>query len=98
MLRGSGLRVAAVLASPASGLRMELLTDQPGLQVYTGDGLGRRAPEAAAGLRPRSGIALEPQLFPDSPNRPDFPSATLRPGEVYRSVIRWQFGGDEDRA
>ena len=98
VLRGTGLRVAAVLASPASGLRMELITDQPGLQVYTGDGLGRRAPEAAAGLHPRSGIALEPQLFPDSPNRPDFPSATLRPGEVYRSVIRWQFGGDEDRA
>ena len=92
VLRGSGLRVVAVLVSPRSGLRMELLTDQPGLQVYTGDGLGLRAPEAAAGLRPRSGIALEPQLFPDSPNRPDFPSATLRPGDVYRSVTRWQFG------
>ena len=97
VLRGSGLRVAAVLSSPASGLRMELLTDQPGLQVYTGDGLGLRAPEAEAGLRPRSGIALEPQLFPDSPNHPDFPSATLRPDEVYRSVIRWQFGAVADR-
>ena len=97
VLRGRGLRVAAVLASPTSGLRMELLTDQPGLQVYTGDGLGTRAPEAAAGLRSRSGIALEPQLFPDSPNRPDFPSATLRPGAVYRSAIRWQFGALADR-
>jgi aldose 1-epimerase len=92
VLRGSGLRVVAGLESPVSGLRLELLTDQPGLQVYTGDGLGLRAPEADAGLRPRSGIALEPQLFPDSPNRPDFPSATLRPGEVYRSTIRWRFG------
>jgi aldose 1-epimerase len=92
VLRGAGLRAVAVLASPVTGLRLEMLTDQPGLQVYTGDGLGLRAPEASAGLRPRSGIALEPQLFPDSPNHPDFPSAALRPGEVYRSTIRWQVG------
>ena len=97
VLRGSGLRVAAVLESATSGLRMELLTDQPGLQVYTGDGLGLRAPEVAAGLRPRGGVALEPQLFPDSPNHPEFPSATLRPGEVYRSRIRWRFGAVAER-
>ena len=97
VIRGSGLRVAAVLSSPTSGLRMELLTDQPGLQVYTGDGLGVRRSEPEAGLRPRRGIALEPQLFPDSPNHPDFPSATLRPGDAYRAVIRWQFGAVADR-
>jgi aldose 1-epimerase len=92
VLRGAGLRAVAALASPVTGLRVEMLTDQPGLQVYTGDGLGLRAPEASAGLRPRGGIALEPQLFPDSPNHADFPSAELRPGEVYRSTIRWQIG------
>ncbi|MBD8868832.1 aldose epimerase family protein [Nocardioides donggukensis] len=85
VLRGSGLRHVATLSAPATGLQVELSTDQPGLQVYTGDQL-------AAPLRPRAGIALEPQLFPDTPNRPDFPSATLRPGETYRSRIAWRFG------
>jgi aldose 1-epimerase len=74
---GTGLRPVAVLASPATGLRLEVRSDQPGLQVYTGGALG--------------GVALEPQRFPDSPNRPDFPSAVLRPGETYRSRIEWVF-------
>ena len=69
----------------------------PGLQVYTGDGLEAAVPTGprrggGGGPGPRGGVALEPQLFPDSPNRPDFPSATLRPGETYRSTIRWRFG------
>ena len=84
VVRGEGVRTVAVLDSPASRLRMELVSDQPGLQVYTGDGLG-------GGLTPRGGVALEPQLFPDSPNRPHFPPATVRPGETYRSTIRWRF-------
>ena len=91
VVRGEGPRTVAVLESPASGLRMELISDQPGLQVYTGDGLGSGRPDGD-GPAPRSGLALEPQLFPDSPNRRDFPTATLRPGEIYRSTIRWRFG------
>ncbi len=74
---GTGLRTAAVLESPRTGARLELRSDQPGLQVYTGGELG--------------GVALEPQRFPDSPNHPDFPSAVLRPGETYRSRIEWVF-------
>ena len=75
---GTGMRTAAVLESPKTGLRLEVRSDQPGLQVYTGGELG--------------GVALEPQRFPDSPNHPDFPSAMLRPGETYRSCIEWVFG------
>ena len=74
---GSGLRTAAVLESPRTGTRLEVRSDQPGLQVYTGGELG--------------GVALEPQRFPDSPNHPDFPSAVLRPGETYRNRIEWVF-------
>lgn len=92
VIRGEGHRAAAVLSSSRTRTRLELHADQPGLQVYTGnflDGSGR----SSEGLRYRQGdgIALEPQLFPDSPNRPDFPSAVLRPGETYRSTIDLRF-------
>jgi aldose 1-epimerase len=90
---GSGLRVAAELASAATRTRMVLSTDQPGLQVYSGcwfDGSGRSITGSA--YDKGAGVALEPQLFPDTPNRPDFGSAVLRPGEAYRSQIEWQFG------
>jgi aldose 1-epimerase len=92
VLDGSGLRVAAELSSPATRTRMVLSTDQPGLQVYSGtwfDGSGRSTTGAAYGKG--AGVALEPQLFPDTPNRPDFGSAVLRPGETYRSRIEWRF-------
>jgi len=83
---------AATLTSPATGTRMELHTDQPGLQVYTGnflDGSGRSA--GGRLLRQGDGIALEPQLFPDSPNQPAFPAPWLAPGESYRSFVEWRF-------
>ena len=73
---GEGMRTVATLE--AEGVRLELEADQPGLQVYTG-GNGRVP-----------GVALEPQLYPDTPNRPEWPSAVLRPGETYswRQVVR----------
>ena len=75
VLDGEGLRTVAVLETDL--MRLELDTDQPGLQVFTGGG---EIP----------GVALEPQLYPDSPNRPEWPSAVLRPGETYRwrQVVR----------
>lgn len=76
---------AARLESPAGDLALEVWTDRPGLQLYTGDHLA--TPPVGPGGRafaPRAGLCLEPQHFPDSPNRPAFPSCTLRPGEVYR--------------
>jgi aldose 1-epimerase len=91
VIDGEGLRTHAVVTSRVSGLRLEVLSDQPGLQVYTGNFLDGSALDATGRmLRQGDGLALEPQLFPDSPNRPDFPSATLRPGETYRSRIQWR--------
>ena len=93
VVRGDGFRRAAVLESPPAGTRLEVWSDQPGLQVYTGNFLdGTRRSTSGARYRQGDGIALEPQLFPDSPNRPEWPSAVLVPGETYRSVIEWHFG------
>jgi aldose 1-epimerase len=64
--------VAAVLSEPTSGRRMEVVTDHPALQVYTANHVGHM------------GVALEAQGYPDAPNRPEFPSCVLRPGETYR--------------
>lgn len=93
---GEGLRTAAVLESPRTGTRLRLRSDQPGLQVYTGNVLdGTRRSTSGGRYRQGDGIALEPQLFPDSPNRPAWPSSVLRPGQTYRSVLEWEFGGVE---
>jgi aldose 1-epimerase len=93
VLDGDGWSRAAVLEGPRTETRMEVWTDQPGLQVYTGNFLdGRSTSRAGSLLRQGDGIALEPQFFPDSPNRPGWPSPVLLPGEVYRSRIEWRFG------
>ena len=92
VIDGEGLRTAAVLESLRTGTRLRLSSDQPGLQVYTGNFLdGTRRSTSGGRYRQGDGIALEPQLFPDSPNRPAWPSAILRPGETYRSVLEWEF-------
>ncbi|MFD4574857.1 aldose epimerase family protein [Streptomyces sp. NPDC058417] len=75
----------AELYDPASGRVLTVATTEPGIQVYTGEHLG-------APLSPGQGIALETQHFPDSPNRPEFPSTRLLPGEVYRSETVYGFG------
>ena len=81
-----------MLASPASGIRLELSSDQPGLQVYTGNHLDGTSPASCGGFHHQGdGVALEPQLFPDSPNHPEWPSARLEPGQTYRSELRWRF-------
>jgi aldose 1-epimerase len=75
----------AELYDPASGRVLTVATTEPGLQLYTGDYL-------SGPFAPGDGIALETQHFPDSPNRPEFPSTVLRPGEVYRSETVYGFG------
>jgi aldose 1-epimerase len=93
VLRGAGKRPVATLVSRRTGTTLELHTDQPGLQVYTGNGLDGSQSSAAGGrYRQGDGIALEPQLFPDTPNRPDFGSAVLHPGGSYRAALEWRFG------
>ncbi|MET8975929.1 aldose epimerase family protein [Streptomyces sp. NPDC004539] len=80
----AGPEEVAELHDPASGRVLTVSTTEPGLQVYTADHL-------SAPFSPCAGIALETQHFPDSPNRPDFPSTVLRPGEVYRSETVYGF-------
>ncbi|WP_372348998.1 aldose epimerase family protein [Streptomyces sp. KL116D] len=77
----------AELHDPASGRTVGVATTEPGLQLYTGDHF-----DAAVPFAPGDGIALETQHFPDSPNRPEFPSTVLRPGEVFRSQTLYGFG------
>ncbi|MCX6398330.1 MAG: galactose mutarotase [Propionibacteriales bacterium] len=97
---GVGWRRLAVLDGPATRTRMELWSDQPGLQVYTGNGFDASALDRdGRPIRRRAGIALEPQAHPDSPRRPvgpDWPSTVLRPGETYRSRMSWAFSTPVD--
>lgn len=83
---------AAVLTDPESGRTLTVITDQPGVQVYTGNWL-EGCPESKSGTRYHDydGVAIECQAFPDSPNRPDFPSVLLRPGEKYSRTIVFRF-------
>ncbi|WMC86206.1 aldose epimerase family protein [Streptomyces rochei] len=74
----------AELYDPASGRVLTVATTEPGLQLYTADHLGEP-------FAPGDGVALETQHFPDSPNRPEFPSTVLRPGEVFRSETVYGF-------
>lgn len=74
----------AELYDPSTGRALTVATTEPGLQLYTGEHLTEP-------FAPGDGIALETQHFPDSPNRPDFPSTVLRPGEVFRSETVYAF-------
>ncbi len=87
-----GLVEAAVVTESTSGRHMEVLTDQPGVQFYTGNFMDRSAkghgPKAYAF---RNGLCLETQHFPDSPNKPSFPTTTLKPGQKYHTVTVYKF-------
>ena len=93
-----GLHLAARLEAPRCGRILELLTDQPGLQVYSGNYLdGSIAGKQGRLYRQSDGICLEPQSWPDAPNRPDFPGARLAPGNVYRHRSVYRFVSDGAR-
>lgn len=86
------LRQVARLQSLASGVRMDCLTTEPGLQVYDGSGIATEAP----GLRGQkmgacAGVAMEPQVWPDAHHHKDFPQAVLRPGEMYNQHTQFVF-------
>ena len=88
-------RLAARLYDPASGRRMEVRTSEPGMQIYTANNmLGSAVDADGRAMRQGDGIAFETQHFPDSPNRPEFPSTVLRPGETFRSVTEFAFSTD----
>lgn len=83
---------AARLYDPATGRVMELSTTEPGLQFYSGNFLpGSLIGKGGRLYRQSDALCLEPQKFPDSPNKPSFPSARLEPGQTYRHVSRYRF-------
>jgi aldose 1-epimerase len=83
--------LAARLEDPASGRAMEVLTNQPGIQVYAGNFLEGTPSGSGGAYRKHSGLCLETQHFPDSPNKPHFPSTVLRPGETFASTTIHRF-------
>ena len=85
ILNGSGFRKCARLSGDESGITMDVYTDQPGIQIYSGNYL------VDADECYRGAICLETQHFPDTPNRPDFPSCILMPSEEMISVTMYEF-------
>jgi len=83
---------AATLYDPETGRKVEVLTDEPGIQFYSGNFLdGTIKGKGGRSYGFRSGLCLETQHFPDSPNRPEFPSTVLEPGAVYTSKTIYRF-------
>jgi aldose 1-epimerase len=83
---------ATTVVGDQSGIQMDIYTDEPGLQFYSGNYLkGKDTLKNGSKDTYRSGFAMEPQHFPDSPNQPSFPSTVLNPGEKYHTVSLYQF-------
>lgn len=89
VLNGPGL--AARLREPTSGRVLELYTVEPGVQFYSGNFLDGSLHGKGRTYTHRGGLCLEPQHFPDSPNRPSFPNTILRPGEKFATESRYRF-------
>jgi aldose 1-epimerase len=88
----AGIELAAEVYSPESGILMEVYTDEPGIQFYSGNFMtGAVVGKSGKNYPHRSALCLETQKFPDSPNHENFPSTTLRPGETYSSVCHYNF-------
>ena len=86
------LRLAARVYDPASGRVMEVETTEPGVQFYTGNFLdGSIKGKGGRSYERRSAFCLETQHFPDSPNKPTFPSTVLKPGARYTSTTVYRF-------
>jgi len=87
---------AATLYEKASGRKLEVFTDQPGLQLYTANFLdGSLNGKSGKPYLKRSSLCLETQHFPDSPNQPRFPNTILRPGETYQTKTIYQFSASD---
>jgi aldose 1-epimerase len=87
-----GLVPAATVWEPRSGRVLEVLTTEPGVQLYTGNFLdGSLRGKRGEAYQHRHGLCLETQHFPDSPNQPAFPPTILRPGAVFNSTTLFRF-------
>ncbi len=92
---GTKLALAARVSEPLSGRVMEVYTDQPGVQFYTGNFLdGTLTGKDAKVYQQYYGFCFETQKFPDSPNQPTFPNSILKPGEVYKSTTIYKFSNE----
>lgn len=94
VLRGEKgkMKLAARVKEPTSGRVMEIYTTEPGIQFYSGNYLD--GSESGAGLKQHEAFCLETGHFPDSPNRPRFPSTLLRPGETYKTTTVHKFSAE----
>ncbi len=93
--KGEGVRLAARLKDPRSGRVMEVHTNQPGIQFYGGNFLdGTVTGKGGVKYTRRSGLCLETEGFPDSPNQPSFPSPVLHPGETYQHAMIHRFSAE----
>jgi aldose 1-epimerase len=89
--KGSDLELVATLSDSVSGRKLEVFTTEPGLQFYSGNFLdGTIKTSDGKIINYRTGLCLETQHFPDSPNKPEFPSTLLKPGEKYHTVTKYK--------
>ncbi len=89
---GDDTQVAASLLSPSTGILLDVYTNEPGIQVYSGNFLdGTQTGKHGIIYNQRTGICLETQKYPDTPNKPEWPSALLKPGETYNSHCVFKF-------
>jgi len=89
---GDLTKLAAKVSSPVTGIGLEVYTNEPGIQVYSGNFLdGKVTGKKGIVYKKRSGVCLETQHYPDSPNKPDWPSVILEPGKVYNSRCIYKF-------
>jgi len=87
-----GLQLVATVESPKTGIVMDILTEEPGLQFYSGNFMDNvQNAKGGKTYGYRSAFCLETQHFPDSPNKPDFPSTVLEPKAEYRTRTVYQF-------
>ncbi len=91
--KGDDTQVAASLFSPKTGIKLEVLTDEPGIQVYSGNFLGTSSVAGKNGIvyPKQAAVCLETQHYPDSPNHPEWASPWLKPGETYTSHCVYRF-------
>jgi len=95
---GSELSRAASVYEESTGRFMEVLTTEPGLQFYSGNFLdGHNAGKGGKKYNHRYGFCLETQHFPDSPNKPKFPSTVLMPGQIYSTTTIYRFSTRKDQ-
>jgi aldose 1-epimerase len=85
------LTLAARVEDPQSGRVMEVLTTQPGVQLYTANYVSEKLGAGGKSYGPHHALCLETQAFPDAPNKPEFPSSLLRPGQIYHQVTVHRF-------